>query len=69
MAAFDLPRRVGGIDLAAAIRTVTKAPAEAACLPDRGEIAEGKRADLVRVAISGSVPVVRRVWRQGERVI
>jgi alpha-D-ribose 1-methylphosphonate 5-triphosphate diphosphatase len=69
MAAFELPERVSRIDLPAAMRTVTKAPAEAAGLADRGEIAMGKRADLVRVAMAGSVPVVRRVWREGERVI
>lgn len=68
MAAFDMPNRVRGIDLPAAIRTVTKAPAEAASLPDRGEIATGKRADLVRVSMA-SVPVVRRVWREGRRVV
>lgn len=68
MAAFDMPSRVKGIDLAAAIRTVTKAPAVATGLADRGEIAVGKRADLVRVGMA-SVPVVRRVWREGKRVV
>jgi alpha-D-ribose 1-methylphosphonate 5-triphosphate diphosphatase len=68
MAAFDMPSRVKGIDLAGAIRTVTKAPADAASLSDRGEIAPGKRADLVRVSMA-SVPVVRRVWREGKRVV
>ncbi len=69
MAAFQMPDRVAGIDLSAAIRTVTKAPAVAAGLHDRGEIAEGKRADLVRIALAGGVPVVRRVWREGVRVL
>lgn len=69
MAAFDMPNRVKGIDLAAAIRTVTKTPADATGLTDRGEIVAGKRADLVRVTISGALPVVRRVWRGGERVV
>lgn len=68
MAAFDMPNRVKGIDLAAAIRTVTHAPAKATGLEDRGEIAAGKRADLVRVGMA-SVPVVRRVWREGKRVV
>jgi alpha-D-ribose 1-methylphosphonate 5-triphosphate diphosphatase len=68
MAAFDMPNCIARTDLAAAIRTVTKTPAEAAGLADRGEIAAGKRADLVRVAIA-SVPVVRRVWRGGQRVV
>ncbi len=47
---------------------VTKTPAEAASLHDRGEIADGRRADLVRVALAGEIPVVRSVWRDGRRV-
>lgn len=68
MAALQLPQRVPAIDLAAAIRTVTKAPAEAVGLFDRGEIAVGRRADLIRVHLSHDVPVVRSVWREGRRV-
>jgi alpha-D-ribose 1-methylphosphonate 5-triphosphate diphosphatase len=68
MAALQLPQHVPAIDLAAAIRTVTKAPAEAVGLSDRGEIAVGKRADLIRVHVAGNVPVVRSVWREGGRV-
>jgi alpha-D-ribose 1-methylphosphonate 5-triphosphate diphosphatase len=68
MAALQLPRRVPEIDLAAAVRTVTKAPAEAVGLSDRGEIAVGKRADLIRVQVAGELPVVRSVWREGRRV-
>lgn len=68
MAALQLPQRVPAIDLASAVRTVTKAPAEAVGLSDRGEIATGKRADLIRVHVAGDVPVVRSVWREGERV-
>ncbi len=68
MAALQLPREVPAINLPAAIRTVTKAPAEAVGLSDRGEIAVGKRADLIRVHVAGSVPVVRSVWREGGRV-
>ena len=68
MGALQLPQRVPSIDLAAAVRTVTKAPAEAVGLSDRGEIARGKRADLIRVHIAGAVPVVRSVWREGIRV-
>src|SRR5215831_6308864 len=44
MAALQLPMRVPAIDLAAAVRTVTKTPAEAVGLTDRGVIAPGKRA-------------------------
>src|SRR5213076_478008 len=38
MAALQLPQHVPAIDLAAAVRTVTKTPAEAVGLADRGEI-------------------------------
>ncbi|MGJ5178324.1 alpha-D-ribose 1-methylphosphonate 5-triphosphate diphosphatase [Bradyrhizobium oligotrophicum] len=68
MGALQLPQRVPAIDLAAAVRTVTKAPAEAVGLGDRGEIAAGKRADLIRVHLAGDIPVVRSVWREGLRV-
>jgi alpha-D-ribose 1-methylphosphonate 5-triphosphate diphosphatase len=68
MAALQLPQHVPAIDLAAAVRTVTKAPAEAVGLADRGEIAVGKRADLIRVHVARDIPVVRSVWREGRRV-
>jgi alpha-D-ribose 1-methylphosphonate 5-triphosphate diphosphatase len=67
-AAFILPSRVAGLDLPRALATVTSNPARAAGFEDRGEIAPGKRADLVRVAASGPVPAVRGVWREGQRV-
>jgi alpha-D-ribose 1-methylphosphonate 5-triphosphate diphosphatase len=58
---------IGG--LPGAIRLVTKNPAEATGLEDRGEIAVGKRADLVRIHRAGpNRPVVREVWRSGVRV-
>jgi alpha-D-ribose 1-methylphosphonate 5-triphosphate diphosphatase len=68
MGALSLPRVVSEIDLAAAIRTVTKTPAEAVGLNDRGEIAVGRRADVVRVDVARAMPVVRSVWCAGERV-
>jgi alpha-D-ribose 1-methylphosphonate 5-triphosphate diphosphatase len=68
MGALQLPKQVASIDLAAAVRTVTKTPAEAVGLRDRGEIAVGKRADLIRVHVARGVPVVRSVWREGSRV-
>jgi alpha-D-ribose 1-methylphosphonate 5-triphosphate diphosphatase len=68
MAALCLPQVEPGIGLPAAMRTVTKTPAEAVGLDDRGEIAVGKRADLVRLRVAGAVPVVRSVWRMGRRV-
>ena len=68
MGAFRLRdvEAVGG--LPGAVRLVTKAPAEAAGLRDRGEIALGRRADLLRVATHDGEPVVRAVWREGRRV-
>ncbi len=68
MGALQLPQCVPAIDLAAAVRTVTKAPADAVGLSDRGEIAVGKRADLIRVHVARDIPVVRAVWREGQRV-
>ena len=68
MAALQLPRDISGIDLATAVRTVTKTPAEAVGLGDRGEVAPGKRADLIRVHVARDTPVVRCVWREGRRV-
>jgi len=59
---------IDGMDLATAIRAVTKNPAESAGLDDRGEIAVGLLGDLVRVHLSPHHPVVRGVWRGGERV-
>jgi alpha-D-ribose 1-methylphosphonate 5-triphosphate diphosphatase len=68
-AAFALPHRDTGMDLPAAIRTVTANPAAAVGLEDRGAIAVGKRADLIRVRLDGEFPVMRAAWRQGERVM
>ncbi|MGO9741128.1 MAG: alpha-D-ribose 1-methylphosphonate 5-triphosphate diphosphatase [Roseiarcus sp.] len=68
MAPFRLAEaeNVGG--LPGAICMVSKAPAEATGLRDRGEIVAGKRADLIRVATHDGEPVVRAVWREGRRV-
>ena len=55
--------------LPAAIRLVTANPADAVGLADRGRIAPGLRADLVRIRThAGEPPVVRSVWREGRRV-
>jgi alpha-D-ribose 1-methylphosphonate 5-triphosphate diphosphatase len=37
-------------------------------LPDRGRLAPGQRADFVRVRVFEGLPIVRQVWRAGERV-
>lgn len=69
LAAFHLAVQVPGITLPAAIATVTRAPAEAAGLSDRGQIAPGHVADLIRVTDRAEVPVVRTVWCDGRRVV
>ncbi len=51
-----------------AIAKVTANPAEMIGLNDRGEIIPGKRADLVRVSVVENLPIVRAVWRAGNRV-
>ena len=67
-AAFMLPEVVETVTLPEAIRMVTATPAKAAHLTDRGEIVTGKRADLVRTRLHGDMPVIKGVWRQGQRV-
>jgi alpha-D-ribose 1-methylphosphonate 5-triphosphate diphosphatase len=68
-AAFVLHQADGiGLALPAAVATVTLTPARAVGLDDRGEIAPARAADLVRVRLSGDLPIVRGVWRRGERV-
>ena len=66
--AFFLGDVVEGISLPRAVAMVSKNPAEAVGLDDRGIIEPGRRADLVRVRVDEHVPVVRTVWRQGRRV-
>ena len=68
LAALRLPQVVPAIDLPTAVRTVSKTPAEAVGLRDRGEIATGKRGDLVRVRAFGNIAAVRSVWLAGIRV-
>ncbi|QPC89570.1 alpha-D-ribose 1-methylphosphonate 5-triphosphate diphosphatase [Mesorhizobium sp. INR15] len=66
--AFFLGNVVEGISLPQAVAMVSKNPADAVGLTDRGVIEQGRRADLVRVRVDDHVPVVRTVWRQGRRV-
>lgn len=54
--------------LAQAVRLVSKHPAQALGLHDRGVIAEGKRADLVLAHRRGEHVHIDYVWRQGKRV-
>lgn len=67
-AAFALAAQSDRIDLAEAMRMVSLAPARAAGLSDRGEIAKGLRADLVQARSQDGLPVVQQVWRQAKRV-
>lgn len=64
-AAFQCAQRIGLPD---AVALVTEKPARLAGLDDRGRLEPGQRADLVRVRVHDGLPVVRQVWRAGERV-
>ncbi len=68
LAAFQAPHCVSGMTLPRAVALVSRNPARATGLHDRGEIAPGMRADLLRVRLLDDMPVVRQVWRGGERV-
>jgi alpha-D-ribose 1-methylphosphonate 5-triphosphate diphosphatase len=67
-APFILADELEGMSLPQAISMVSATPARTVGLDDRGRIATGLRADLVRVRRQSGVPVVRSVWRQGRRV-
>ena len=67
-APFLIADEVESISLPKAIAMVTATPARAVSLDDRGRIATGLRADLVRVFRDHGVPVTRSVWREGRRV-
>ncbi|MEM9098376.1 MAG: alpha-D-ribose 1-methylphosphonate 5-triphosphate diphosphatase [Pseudomonadota bacterium] len=65
MAAVKLGLECG--EMAKGIATVTKAPAMAADLDDRGCLLTGMRADLVRFGLAGALPVIRQVWSRGHQ--
>ncbi|SDH72953.1 alpha-D-ribose 1-methylphosphonate 5-triphosphate diphosphatase [Roseospirillum parvum] len=67
-AAFLLRERLA-LSLPEAVAKVSANVAEMVGLDDRGEIAPGKRADLIVVEATDHVPVVRQVWRTGQRVV
>jgi alpha-D-ribose 1-methylphosphonate 5-triphosphate diphosphatase len=67
-AAFALHRGPLGLALPAAVAKVSAIPAAVAGLDDRGRIEIGRRADVLRVLDTGDAPVVRAVWREGQRV-
>ena len=66
---FKLPAAGIGIGLPEAVRLASLNPAHAVGLGDRGEIAADRRADFVRVRHHDDAPMVRAVWREGERVV
>lgn len=66
-AAFIL-REGFGAPMNEAIAPVTRNPARLLGLVDRGRIAAGLRADLVRVREVGTTPTVVEVWSQGRRI-
>lgn len=67
-AALLLTRDPVGMSLPDAVATVSDTPAAAVRLEDRGRIETGRRADLIRVREAGDIPIVRAVWREGQRV-
>jgi alpha-D-ribose 1-methylphosphonate 5-triphosphate diphosphatase len=67
-AAFQCAREEG-IGLPQAVAMISDHPARMSGLPDRGRLETGMRGDLVRVRLHGTLPIVRQVWRAGERVI
>lgn len=54
-------------DMASGLRMVASHPAEAVGLEDRGEIAVGRRADLIVFDLVDEFPSVHQTWVQGSR--
>jgi alpha-D-ribose 1-methylphosphonate 5-triphosphate diphosphatase len=67
-AAFQWARNEG-ISLPEAVAMISDHPARMSVLSDRGRLETGLRADMVRIRLYGPLPIVRQVWRAGERVI
>jgi alpha-D-ribose 1-methylphosphonate 5-triphosphate diphosphatase len=67
-AAFQCVRE-HGLTLPDAIAMVSDHPARMSGLPDRGRLETGLRADMVRIRLHGTLPIVRQVWSDGVRVI
>jgi alpha-D-ribose 1-methylphosphonate 5-triphosphate diphosphatase len=59
----------GHLSLPQAFALVTRNPARAAGLEDRGIIAPGKRADLIAIAGKGLLARARQVWSGGREVL
>ena len=66
--AVFLLRRDFGLPMAEAIAPATRNPARLLGLADRGELAPGRRADLIRAREVGGTPAVVGTWVAGRRV-
>ena len=66
-AVFQLPHLLNW-SLPDAIALVTRNPAQAVNLHDRGEIKVGKRADLIAIKITNTFPQIVTTWVKGEVV-
>jgi alpha-D-ribose 1-methylphosphonate 5-triphosphate diphosphatase len=66
--ALLLAQSVENITVPRAIAAATRNPARAVGLDDRGEIAIGLRADLVRFHATKKAPIIRDVWRGGRKI-
>lgn len=67
-AVFCIARMEGGYALPQAVATASRTPAAAVGLDDRGRLAAGLRADLIRVRLCDDHPLVERVWSAGRQV-
>lgn len=69
-APFVLADEIEEMSLSKAVAMVSANPAKQVGLQDRGRLEKGLRADFSRVRRdSDSIPVVRSVWREGQRVV
>jgi alpha-D-ribose 1-methylphosphonate 5-triphosphate diphosphatase len=57
-----------GMPLHEAIAKVTANAADAIGMTDRGRLAPGLRADLLRVRLVGDQPVIRGIWVGGKQL-
>ncbi|HSP58115.1 MAG TPA: alpha-D-ribose 1-methylphosphonate 5-triphosphate diphosphatase [Halomonas sp.] len=67
-AVFRIADMEEGYSLPQAVATATRHPAHAVGLTDRGRLAPGLRADLIRVRLLDGHPLVQRVWCAGRQV-
>ena len=58
----------GLLALPEAVRMITAAPARMLGLPDRGAIRVDLRGDLVRIRLVDGHPIIRSVWKSGQRI-